>query len=81
MRSKRKPVIQELGPTGPWLVDLLDGRGDQTVNWSQDHDLCGDIFACSCGARFSWSKGMDVGHACKHIALACLAALRIVDEI
>jgi len=81
MTITNNPIIQELGPTGPWLVNLLDGWGGQTVNWSQDHDLCGDIFACSCGARFSWSKGVDVGDACQHIALACLAALRCADEI
>lgn len=80
MTITNNPIIQELGPTGPWLVDMLDGLGDRTVKWSQDHELRGDIFSCSCGAKYSWSVGVDVGDACNHIALACLAALRIVDE-
>jgi hypothetical protein len=75
------PIIQELGPRGPWLVDLLDGQGDRKVTWHQDHELCGDIFECACGTRYSWSKRLNLDEACKHIMLACLAALRIVDEI
>lgn len=23
----KNPIVQELGPAGPWLVDLLDGQG------------------------------------------------------
>jgi hypothetical protein len=80
MTNRNNRIIQ-LAPTGPWLVDMLDGLGDRTVKWSQDHELCGDIFSCSCGALYSWSVVVDVGDACKHIALACLAALRCIDEI
>jgi hypothetical protein len=76
MTNRNNPIIQELAQSGPWLVDMLDGLGDRTVKWSRDHELCGDIFSCSCGALYSWSKGVNVGDACKHIALACLAALR-----
>lgn len=81
MNNCKNPIIVEVGPRGPWLVDLLDGHGDRKVTWSQDHELRGDIFHCSCGALYSWSKGVDVGDACKHITLACIAALRGEDGI
>ena len=31
MTNRNNPIIQELAPSGPWLVDMLDGLGDRTV--------------------------------------------------
>ncbi len=34
-----------------------------------------DIFSCSCGAQYSWSKGVDVREALIHISVACISTL------
>jgi hypothetical protein len=70
-----QPIVQELGPTGPWLVDTLDGQGDHKVTYHFDHTLLGDVFECDCGAQYSWTTNVDVGEACIHITAACITAL------
>ena len=70
-----QPIVQELGPTGPWLVDVLDGGGDHTVTYRFDQPSKGDIFECDCGAQYSWTTNVDVGEACIHITAACITAL------
>jgi hypothetical protein len=71
------PVLTELEPPPChlWSVNCMDGTPVREVTMCTDHDCRGEIFECSCGRRWSWSKNCDVGQECVHIALVVMALL------